>query len=111
MQKKHFYVLCLCILCNISGFSELEYKLRDYVGQNWKNEQVEFSITEEDIVNAKHRRLIDSTNKEVLYQIDKQGKKLYFLADLKPFTENTYQFNDKKINTSTDSTKKWKFKR
>jgi len=102
MQKKYFYVLCLCILCNISGFSESEYKLRDYVGQNWKNEKVEFSITEEDIVNAKHRRLIDSTNKEVLYQIDKQGKKLYFLADLKPFTENTYQFNDKKIEKLSD---------
>lgn len=94
----------VCLLGSLAALAEDGFTLRDYIGRTWRNEYVQFPLTEAQVqqVHAGHA-LTGPDGKAVPYQLEPGAKPtIAFLADLNAFETRAYQFTDAPANTTTD---------
>src|ERR1051325_2502247 len=108
--------LSVCLLCLVSNVLPSVAKsppndgfmLQDFLGRTWRNEFVEFPLSEsQQKAAAAGQTLVGAEGKPVLYQVVPSGSKqppgrIAFLADLDPFETRAYRFADSAIKPQTD---------
>lgn len=78
------------------------YSFNELLGHNWQNEHVSYPLKPNQLRQLKGNALVDSNGKETLFQLDAAGQKLHFIANIRPFTKQTYSFQYRKPQLKSD---------
>ena len=89
------------------GSPATDFRLRDFLGRDWRNEYVRFPLSESGLQQARAgHALIGPGTRPVAYQLVPetagQGYSLAFLADLAPLGIATYAFTDAAAEVQTN---------